>query len=554
MAEGGVGLETVLCELCEDEPAQFFCRTCSGNLCVNCKVEHKSRKIFYRHDVVKMTLTRKMEKDGYGYCYVHPESRYELCCHGCEVPVCTKCISGVHNGHKVTDISSIYLEARSKISENLNEIEASLIPKHTEKLGDLDNVLSDVNRQSRDLEQTVARQSQELIDIVQSVEKEFIKKICVEKESHIKEILGRKAEVKDHISTLQNFQDSLIQERDSQSMTDLILCSKNHSDIPHKNKVFGTLSFQKAFFTTRGSFHEEVRNMFGIYFPSVIFVQQGKKQIMTKPKEMNKFKSPVTAPVGLVFCRLNVDLAWIRGISPKIKKIDGKGNSLATITTHTDVGRPSGLIELENGSVLYSDLENKKIIKVSKDSQEVELDLTWYPMGLCISRTGHILVCVASLSYKHTGTSDVGKILRINTEGDILQEIEKNGEGESLYTRPICISENINQNICVSDYFKRAVIVVERSGLFRFAYDGGDIYKSTFSPCELDNDSVGNIAVSDQCNNSVHLLDIDGSLIKYLLTEKDGIFEPRGLKIDNEDRLWITEISTEYVKIFRYME
>jgi tripartite motif-containing protein 2/3 len=123
-----------------------------------------------------------------------------------------------------------------------------------------------------------------------------------------------------------------------------------------------------------------------------------------------------------------------------------------------------------------------------------------------------------------------------------------------LYVRPICISENINQDVCVSDCKKKVVVVVERSGLFRFAYDGGKIYKNTFSPCELDSDSLGNIAISDHTNNSIHLLDIDGNFIKYLLTEKDGISCPRGLKIDNEDRMWISEATIEYVKIFRYME
>lgn len=86
MAEGGVGLDPVICDLCEDKPAQFFCRTCDGNMCIDCKNDHKKKKMFLRHDVVKMTLTRKMELDGFGYCNVHPENKYELSCQSCEIP------------------------------------------------------------------------------------------------------------------------------------------------------------------------------------------------------------------------------------------------------------------------------------------------------------------------------------------------------------------------------------------------------------------------------------------------------------------------------------
>ncbi|XP_061175968.1 uncharacterized protein LOC133184916 [Saccostrea echinata] len=411
MAVDGIGLSAVLCELCENEPAQSFCRTCSGNLCEKCATEHKGKKIFHRHDVVKMALTRKMEIDGFGYCREHPESRYELCCQECTVPVCTKCIAGPHNGHKMTDIPSVYMEAKSKITSKVNEIETSQYLEHRKNLDDLDNFLSDINRQTNNLE-----------------------KIC-----------------------------SL----------------------------------------------------------------------------------------------LNVDIAWIRGGQAEIKKMNIQGNELATVKTLTKDGRPSGLIELDDGSIFYSDIDNKQVKKLSKDLQEEEkTKLDWHPMGLCISRSGHILVCTAFLSGEAVDPSDRGKVLRMSYKGLILQEIEKDGEEKNLYSRPICISENINQDICVSDVFRYSIIVVDRSGFFRFAYSGGGIHESRedFWPTELDTDSMGNIAVSDNRNNLVHLLDIDGNLVKYLLTSSDGISEPRGLKVDIEDRLWVTEVRTGYVKIFKYLD
>lgn len=80
MAEGENCLDLVLCELCEDKPAQFYCRTCDGNMCKECKEDHKRKKMFLRHDVVRLTITGKLELEGFGYCNVHPKSKYELNC------------------------------------------------------------------------------------------------------------------------------------------------------------------------------------------------------------------------------------------------------------------------------------------------------------------------------------------------------------------------------------------------------------------------------------------------------------------------------------------
>ncbi|XP_062581876.1 uncharacterized protein LOC134243651 [Saccostrea cucullata] len=214
-------------------------------------------------------------------------------------------------------------------------------------------------------------------------------------------------------------------------------------------------------------------------------------------------------------------------------KVDIHGNEKATVKTLTKLGRPSGLIELEDGNIFFSDLENKMVKKLSKDLQEeAAMKLDWYQMGLCISRSGHILLCAAFLPWQTTDASDRGKVLRMSYKGVTLQEIMKDNEGKHLYSRPICISENINQDICVSDVYKNSIVDVNRTGLFRFAYSGGGFYenKEDFEPTELDTDSLGNIAASDSINNLVHLLDVDGNLIKYLLVSKGGYFWPMGFK------------------------
>ncbi|XP_062578811.1 E3 ubiquitin-protein ligase TRIM71-like [Saccostrea cucullata] len=556
MVEGGIGLSAVLCDLCENEPAQSFCRTCSGNLCDKCTTEHKSKKIFFRHDVVKMTLTRQIEKDGYGYCSQHPESKYELCCHECTMPVCTKCIAGVHNGHKMTDISSAYIEAKGKITSKVERMETSHYAKQRKQLDDLDNILNDINKRTNNVEQAVLSRSKELADLVHEIEKEVLQKISKEKEDAFKLILSYKEEITEHLSSLRTLQNMMLQERDSKCMTDLILYTKNNLEVSSDEKKFLKFDLTPSVLNVTKQFPDELRHLFGLYLPSTMVVK-GRKQIMKSAKEVARFKSAIQHPIGLACSPLNVDLTWIRGDEAEIKKVDIQGNEKATVKTLTKLGRPSGLIELDDESIFFSDLDNKMVKRLSKDLQEeATMRFDWYPMGLCISRSGHILLCAAFLPWQATDASDRGKVLRMSFKGVTLQEIMKDGEEKHLYCRPICISENINQDICVSDVYKHSIVVVDRTGLFRFVYSGGGFYENRedFEPTEIDTDSLGNIAAADVMNNLVHLVDINGNLLKYLLTTKDGISEPRGLKVDNEDRIWITEEMSGYVKIFKYLE
>lgn len=198
--------------------------------------------------------------------------------------------------------------------------------------------------------------------------------------------------------------------------------------------------------------------------------QKRKRCIMAKAKEIKNIRTTVVSPIGLFVSDKNQSIVWIRGGQATVHKIDMQGNVQATFSTQTKIGKPSGLIETKDGIMFYTDLENKKIRKVTKDLHDkTEINTEWYPMGMCISVSGHILVCVAYLMVYETNKTDVGKILRIDFQGNIVQEIEKNSDNKNLYVRPIFISENINQDICVSDCMKKPNLLLL---LTKLAYFG----------------------------------------------------------------------------------
>lgn len=43
------------CDNCETKPAQFYCLTCQGNLCNECKETHETRRLTQGHEVILLT-------------------------------------------------------------------------------------------------------------------------------------------------------------------------------------------------------------------------------------------------------------------------------------------------------------------------------------------------------------------------------------------------------------------------------------------------------------------------------------------------------------------
>uniref|UniRef100_K1PKS0 Severin n=1 Tax=Magallana gigas TaxID=29159 RepID=K1PKS0_MAGGI len=75
-----------------------------------------------------------------------------------------------------------------------------------------------------------------------------------------------------------------------------------------------------------------------------------------------------------------------------------------------------------------------------------------------------------------------------------------------MFSGPHYITENINGDVCVSDWSNQAVVVMDKSSQHRFSYTG---QWSGFEPYGICTDVLGHILVCDIYSNTVHLLDQD---------------------------------------------
>jgi streptogramin lyase len=129
------------------------------------------------------------------------------------------------------------------------------------------------------------------------------------------------------------------------------------------------------------------------------------------------------------------------------------------------------------------------------------------------------------------------------------QTIRYDDQGRPLYSGACYISENRNQDVCVSD--TNSVVVVTASGKLRFRYTGPPSNTGeSFYPRGITTNSRGHILVADINNDRVHLLDQDGQFLRYILCD---LSRPKGLCVDIRDNLWVSESLTAKVKRIKYL-
>ncbi|XP_052692032.1 uncharacterized protein LOC128170098 [Crassostrea angulata] len=147
-------------------------------------------------------------------------------------------------------------------------------------------------------------------------------------------------------------------------------------------------------------------------------------------------------------------------------------------------------------------------------------------------------------------TDGEAKVNRYNKTGTEIQNIQRDNEGQELYRIPFYITENINGDVCVSDFNKHAVVVVDKSGQRRFSYTG---QSSTFTPCGIYTDVLGHILVCDDDSNTVHLLNQDGRFLSLLLTQQTGIKYSCSVCVDDDNNLWVGQWGN-IVKVYKYLK
>lgn len=177
-------------------------------------------------------------------------------------------------------------------------------------------------------------------------------------------------------------------------------------------------------------------------------------------------------------------------------------------------GKVLGLsLDVQQKLVFVKQWPGTKVFKYKNDTVTTLLELSnWCPRGLCHTINGDHLVGMRSLDEKRS------RVVRYlgTTECQVIKNDKQGKPLFSIYSQTVLhLTENENGDICVADYVKKAVVVVDASGYLRFTYKGNimaQLKNRLFQPSRIVNDNK----LHDTSSDIVHIIDCDGHFIRYI--------------------------------------
>ena len=249
---------------------------------------------------------------------------------------------------------------------------------------------------------------------------------------------------------------------------------------------------------------------------------------------------------------LSPDMLWVSSYNT-FKQVNIRGNVIRTLNSGNEYDIVDHVVSKE-GCLIYCVHRIRRgkmqyeygIHMMRSDGSKATL-LKLYIQTTCIYSShinGDLLVGL------YNKGSNRGLVRRYDRTG--IEDIKFDGERQGLYEYPAEISENkINGDIVVLDFWKYALVVVDRSGRHRFDYRGQPT-DLTFKPRGVCTDVQGHILVAHEdvsLSINISLLDKDGRFLTRLLKEKDMSDSFRSLSVDDKNTIYVNMRDT--IEVYR---
>ncbi|XP_052699314.1 uncharacterized protein LOC128176806 [Crassostrea angulata] len=532
------------CDLCQ-QPVSFFCRRCGVNLCDTCIAIHVRVKSTNVHEIVDFA---SKDDDDTCHCDSHPQNDCSAYCKTCDAPICILCVSIKHRSHEMSELSDKIEELLKVIAKENDRLQSSKhelerILDHTTKLLSSipsiyklrkNEVTARGEEWHKQIEETVNKLHQELDDmqkeheaVLQKQKKEFQKMIGKVDEMNGKTIKLQKSknvkEMQTFVPVIQNRKN--LNEVSQYSFPTFYECK---IDPNYLQTYFGYVEKMQEKKTSllENEFKEsELSGRRILEGPTVISVID--TGFPADEKNENRLYDMAVTDDNKV---------WMGGRSTELKLFDLQGHLHHTVS----ITARGMFICMYNKQVVYIDQRNKAVRMISDTDTVVTMFTTgdWMPYGVTSAASGDLLVCLRK--------DDQNKVVRYSSTCTVLQEIQYDSQCQPLYKKTNYITENINGDIIVTDWDKKAVIAVDRLGIFRYSYSG-----VTYST--VTTDFVGHVIVTDLSWNKIHMLDRDGRFLRYIIPE-GGIKNPRGACILGDGEMMVGECMTGITKRIKYLE
>nr|XP_034327030.1 uncharacterized protein LOC117689541 [Crassostrea gigas] len=536
----------VECDLCQ-QPVSFFCRRCGVNLCDPCVTVHLRVKSTNVHEIVDFA---RKEDDDTCHCDSHPQNDCSAYCKTCDAPICILCVSIKHKSHEMSELSDKIEELLKVIAKENDRLQSSkhelekILDHTTKMLSSIssiyklrkDEVTARGEEWHKQIEETVKKLHQEL----NGMQREHEAVLQKQKEK-FEEMIGKVDEMNRKTVKLKK-------SKNVKEMQTFVPVIQNHQNL-NEFSQYSFPSFYKCKIDP---------NYMQTYFGYVEKMQEKKTSLLENEFKERELPSKRILEVPTVTSVIDTgfpaneeyknrlfDMAvtddnkvWMGGQSRELKLFDLQGHLHHTVRI-TVTGM---YLCMYNKHVVYS---GTKAVRMISDTNSVATMFTtgdWEPYGVTSTASGDLLVCLRK--------DDQPKVVRYSSTGTVLQEIQYDSQCQPLYKNATYITENVNGDIIVTDWEKKAVIAVDRLGIFRYSYSGKD---SEFFACSVVTDSVGHVIVTGGVGKKISMLDRDGRFLRYIIPE-GGVKDPHGVCILGHGEMMVGERKTGIAKRIKYLE
>nr|XP_034304760.1 tripartite motif-containing protein 3-like [Crassostrea gigas] len=539
-------LQDVLrCHLCETPGPPMYCVICNKYLCKACEGDHLS-DLSKEHKVVPFEMKGSTPK-----CPKHSLKICEHYCEQCDIPICTTCASSKkHRSHKSIEITNKIDRSKENIQKDLQELEKSIYPKYQEIASIITVQKSALNENSQKLTTEIDKHREDLHREINTIIRNMKSNVEEMDTKHLAVLDKQEDEIKHTFSEITQTITELKTLLDSNDVSRVSAYKSRNDEF---RRLPPKLTVSLPSFTPQKINKEQLYQQFGSLSASSIKTEEHSYTMESPGAESSPPDRPLIDVPRIITqidteCRLlrcvsclSDEKMWTCGYDKIMRLYNLRGKLVKSVQTKSG-NVPEDIAVTRSGDLVYTDGDDRtvNIVKNKKIKTGIRLQ-GWRPLGVCSTSSGDLLVVMDSDDYKQT------KVVCYSGSTE-KQSIQYDDKGQPLYSSGGYISENRNLDICVSDKYAGAVVVVNQAGKLRLTYTGPpSTIKGSFSPYSITTDSQGRILTADFGKYRIDILDQDGQFLRYI--DNCHLEDPWGLCVDTRDNLFVTEWTGKVKKI-----
>ncbi|KAK3088703.1 hypothetical protein FSP39_022578 [Pinctada imbricata] len=478
----------VPCNVCEDEvPGEYYCQECKQTLCPRCEKSHKRVAATKNHNIVLRGQVGDIDTTTLT-CTDHGDQA-SFHCEKCNIPVCIKCVTGNHQGHKMVNFTEIFEKEKDLLQDDINKIKYHVLPELKKTNEEIKTKKEKYETKMKDISKDMEDEHHARLADLTQIHDDRIKTLGTMQVANVAKFDCHSKEINTKINSCEDILSKFEDANRKRSVGALMKLAKMQMPL---YKIGSTIDLPDLPSFEPGNVNSIDAVLGKLHVRSSLSAPKPSRLI--SPTIVSSFKSPLQGSTSI--CITMNDEVWLGGDeSMELVMVDIKGNVLRRRKIQN---RPSVLAGMDCGDIIISPRNDS-----SNRPEDTDL-------------------------YFH------GRVVRVNGDGTKAKQIYK-GSGDYSAIHAV---EKTDGNTYIIDGAICAVRVINKDGNVLSTITRTPSGQ-TVGPVGLVVDKMGNILCADWNNNAVYIIDRNQQM-RELVGRSHGIQYPRWLAVDKHNNLWIT--------------